>query len=130
VSQRNPRFPKGSHLADVVADLLAIEDKPERTAARSAIKENALLFRRRGRRYLTGAKLADAAAKFGGGSLLTATLLLIVGGQTGGALLVTSAFTLFLFVAGTIIWAYCDMQAAQWEYQAEWLEALLKESED
>jgi hypothetical protein len=36
---------------------------------------------------------------------------------------------LLLFVAGTIFWAYCDLQAAQREFEAEWLEAALKETE-
>ena len=101
----------------------------ERRAARAGFKENAWLFRSRGRRYQTGVKLADAVAKIGGGSLLTATLLLIVGGQTGGAIVFTAGLTLLLFIAGTVFWAYCDLKAAYWDYQAEWLEAVLMETE-
>jgi hypothetical protein len=94
-----------------------------------SFKEEALLFRRQARRFQTGGKLADAIAKFGGGSLLTATLLLIVGGQASATILLTAGLALLLFVAGTIFWAYCDLQAAQREFEAEWLEAALKETE-
>ena len=61
--------------------------------------------------------------------MLTATLLLIVSGQAGGAILATAALTLLLFVAGTIFWTYCDMQASQRDFEADWLEAVLKETE-
>jgi hypothetical protein len=60
---------------------------------------------------------------------LTATLLLIVGGQANDTILLTAALALLLFVAGTILSAYCDLQAADREFQAEWLEAALKETE-
>jgi hypothetical protein len=119
----------GRPLATVAAELAKVSDPDDRRAARASIKEEALLFRKQARRFQTGNKLADAIAKFGGGSLLTATLLLIVGGQANDTILLTAALALLLFVAGTILSAYCDLQAADREFQAEWLEAALKETE-
>ncbi len=87
------------------------------------------MLRQQSRRYLTGSKLADAVAKFGGGSLLTATLLLIVGGQAGTAIIATAALTLLLFVAGITFWVKLDLEAARREFEADWLEAILKETE-
>ncbi|HEX8482557.1 MAG TPA: hypothetical protein VF650_11700 [Allosphingosinicella sp.] len=124
-----PRYGAGRPLARVAAELAKVSDPDDRRAARASIKEEALLFRRQARRFQTGSKLADAIAKFGGGSLLTATLLLIVGGQANDTILITAALALLLFVAGTIFWAYCDLQSSQREFEAEWLEAALKETE-
>ena len=42
---------------------------------------------------------------------------------------VTAATTLLLFVAGTIWWAYYDRRATELDFLAEWLEAVLKETE-
>ena len=120
---------KRSPLAHIVSDLAKISDPVERRTARAAIIEEALLVRRQGRRFLTGARLADSVAKFGGGSLLTATLLLIIGGQAGPPILITASLALLLFVAGTMFWTYCDLKAADREFDAEWLEAWLEESE-
>ena len=104
-------------------------DPNERQTARAAFIEEALLSRRQARRFQTWARLADAVAKVGGGSLLTATLLLIIGGQAGLPILITALLALLLFAAGTILWTYCDLQAAQRDFDAEWLEAALKEAE-
>jgi predicted ABC-type sugar transport system permease subunit len=113
----------------VAADLAKITDPDSRRSARASMKEEALLFRRQGRRYQTGSKLADSVAKFGGGSLLTATLLLIVGGQAGIAIILTAGLTLLLFVAGITFWIHFDLRASQREFEAEWIEAVLKETE-
>ena len=121
-------YGKRSPLAQIVAALSKV-GPDERQTARAAIKEEALLFRRQGRRFQTWARLADAVAKVGGGSLLTATVLLIIGGQAGWPILITASLALLLFVAGTIFWTYCDLQAAQRDFDAEWLEAALKEAE-
>lgn len=115
-------------LAQIVADI-SKADRAERSVARAAIIEDALLSRRQARRLQTWARLADAVAKVGGGSLLTATLLLIFGGQAGWPILITAFLALLLFVAGTILWTYCDLRAAQREFDAEWLEAAIKEAE-
>lgn len=117
------------HPIQTAAELAAIDDPAERRTRRVSIREEASIYRFHCRRFQSGARIADAAAKFGGGSLLTATLLLIIGGQAGPAVIVTAAATLLLFVAATILWAYCDRRAAEWEYLAEWLEAVLKETE-
>jgi hypothetical protein len=129
VSIEEPRYGAGRPLARITAELAKIADPEDRRAARVSIKEEALLFRKQARRFQTGNKLADSIAKFGGGSLLTATLLLIVGGQANDTILLTAALALLLFVAGTILSSYCDLQAADREFQAEWLEAALKETE-
>jgi hypothetical protein len=122
-------FGAGRPLAQIAADLAKISDPDDRRSARASLKEEALLFRRQGRRYQTGSKLADAVAKFGGGSLLTATLLLIVGGQAGTAIIAMAALTLLLFVSGITLWTYLDLKASQREFEAEWIEAVLKETE-
>jgi predicted ABC-type sugar transport system permease subunit len=113
----------------IASHLAKIEDAGARLSTRASIKEAALLFRRQARRYQTGAKLADAVAKFGGGSLLTATLLLILNEQAETAVLLTAGLTLLLFVAGIIFWTQFDLEASQREFEAEWLEAVLKEME-
>jgi hypothetical protein len=61
--------------------------------------------------------------------LLTATLLLIVGGQGGTAIIATAGLTLLLFVSGITLWTYLDLKASQREFEAEWIEAVLKETE-
>ncbi|SFR98414.1 hypothetical protein [Sphingomonas jatrophae] len=121
--------PTVGSLAERAEELAAITDPAGRRAARIGLKDEALVFRRSARRFQTNAKLADAFAKFGGGSLLTATLLLIVGGQASAAILGIAALTLLMFVAGTMYWMRMDMRAAQQEFEAERLEALLKETE-
>lgn len=93
------------------------------------MREAALAFRLEARTYQRASKLADAVAKFGGGSLLTAMLVLVISGQAGAAVVVMAVLTLLLFVVGTSYWMYLDRRSAIWDYEADRIEAVLKETE-
>lgn len=127
--QQDRWFDRDRSAALVATELAETDHEGDRRSARVTIREEALGYGLKARHLLNAAKLADAMAKFGGGSLLTATLLLIIGGKAGAAAVATTLFALFLFLAGTICYIYWDRSAAGLEYQADWLEAILKETE-
>jgi hypothetical protein len=79
-------------------------------------------------RWRSAFRFVDSIAKFGGGSLLTATLLLLVQGTTKTAVAGTAGLTLLLFLGGIIISSVFDANAAEWDLEADALEAVLSET--
>ncbi|HYJ82551.1 MAG TPA: hypothetical protein VEW26_06885 [Allosphingosinicella sp.] len=115
---------KGRDLLDTARGLQASDDP---LAERLRLRREILALRRYGHRSRSISRLSDGLAKFGGGSLLTATLLLLLQGTLTAGVVGIFGLTLLLFLAGTIFSTIFESNAADWELEADALEAVLAE---
>jgi hypothetical protein len=117
---------KGRDLLEAARRVKASDDP---LAERVRLRREVLACRRYGHRWRSASRFSDSIAKFGGGSLLTATLLLLIQGTIGAAVVGTAGLTLLLFLGGTIFSTVFESNAAEWDLEADGLEAVLAETE-
>lgn len=116
---------RGRDLLDAARSVTASVDP---FAERVSLRSEVLSCRRYGHRWRSAFSFVDSIARFGGGSLLTATLLLLVQGTRDSAVVGTAVLTLLLFLGGLIVSTVFDANAAEWNLEADALEAVLSET--